>query len=221
MSVAGIVAGRAGETPREGRRGRRRRDTLAEILAISLDVMGEEGVGGLSLAEVARRMGIKPPSLYKHFASKDAVYDALFALGARAHHDAVAAAVEGMAPGLERLETGFEASIDWCIGNPVLTQLLFWRPVPGFVPSAEAYAPTAESIALLHEGLEECVAAGALREQVLGEEGIALFTSFVSGIVTQQLANEPGAGLASGRFTRHRKAAFASFVAHYAAGSAP
>ena len=40
--------------------------------------MTEEGVNGLSLAEVARRLGVQPPSLYKYFPSLMAVYDALF-----------------------------------------------------------------------------------------------------------------------------------------------
>ena len=41
-------------------------------------VMTEEGVNGLSLAEVARRLGVQPPSLYKYFPSLMAVYDAPF-----------------------------------------------------------------------------------------------------------------------------------------------
>ena len=37
------------------RRARRRQETIEEILEIAVDVMSEEGVTGLSLAEVARR----------------------------------------------------------------------------------------------------------------------------------------------------------------------
>lgn len=46
-----------------------------------MDVMGEHGVAGLSLGEVSRRVGIRPPSLYVYFPSKHAVYDELFARG--------------------------------------------------------------------------------------------------------------------------------------------
>ena len=45
------------------RRARRRQETIEEILAIADDVMTEEGVNGLSLSEVARRLGVKPPDL--------------------------------------------------------------------------------------------------------------------------------------------------------------
>jgi len=42
------------------RRARRRQETIEEILTIAEDVMSEEGVNGLSLSEVARRLGVKP-----------------------------------------------------------------------------------------------------------------------------------------------------------------
>ena len=47
--------------------------------------MTEEGVNGLSLSELARRLGVKPPSIYKYFDSLLAIYDALFERGQRTH----------------------------------------------------------------------------------------------------------------------------------------
>ena len=67
------------------RRARRRQETIEEILDIAEDVMAEEGVNGLSLAEVARRLGVQPPSLYKYFPSLMAVYDAIFLRGQLEH----------------------------------------------------------------------------------------------------------------------------------------
>ena len=57
----------AGNSVGLDRRRRRRQETIDEILDIAVQVMAEEGVAGLSLSEVARRMGIQPPSLYKYF----------------------------------------------------------------------------------------------------------------------------------------------------------
>src|ERR1700723_346584 len=72
----------AAEGPaRPDRRARRRQETIHEILDIARDVMTEEGVNGLSLAEVARRLGVQPPSIYKYFSSLMAVYDAIFERG--------------------------------------------------------------------------------------------------------------------------------------------
>src|SRR3954451_19065492 len=65
------------------RRQRRRLETIEEGLDHAAEIMAEEGVAGLSLGEIARRMGIRTPSLYVYFPSKHALYDALFARGWR------------------------------------------------------------------------------------------------------------------------------------------
>src|SRR3982750_3338414 len=65
------------------RRARRRQETIDEVLDTAAEIMAEQGVGGLSVGEIARRMGIRPPSLYVYFPSKHAIYDALFARGWR------------------------------------------------------------------------------------------------------------------------------------------
>src|ERR1700729_2596081 len=92
--------------PRVDRRARRRQETIEEILDIATDVMGEEGVNGLSLAEVARRLGVQPPSIYKYFPSLMAIYDAIFQRG---QIDNLAELRRGMAeaePGLPALIAG-------------------------------------------------------------------------------------------------------------------
>ena len=43
----------------------RRQAALAEALDHAVDVVSEAGVGGLTVSEVARRMGMRAPSLYK------------------------------------------------------------------------------------------------------------------------------------------------------------
>jgi AcrR family transcriptional regulator len=203
------------------RRQRRRRGTLSEILEVSLEVMREEGVAGLSLAEVARRMGIKPPSLYKHVDSKHAVYDALFAAGTRAHWAAVEAEIEGLDPNLGALETVFEASVRWCVEHPTLTQLMFWRPVPGFEPSPASFAIAQAVNERTVQFLAAVVDNSELRPEAAAPSGLALFTCLVSGVITQQLANEPGVAFEEGRFTRHTREAFALFVDHFGTGVRP
>ena len=91
------VADRPG---RPDRRARRRQETISEILDIARDVMTEEGVNALSLAEVARRLGVQPPSLYKYFPSLMAIYDALFLEGQRQNLEAMRGGMEGAESGL-------------------------------------------------------------------------------------------------------------------------
>ncbi len=128
--------------PRPDRRARRRQETIEEILDIASDVMTQEGVNGLSLAEVARRLGVQPPSLYKYFPSLMAIYDALFLEGQRENLERDAQRRwQGAEPGLDALIAGLEASGRWALDNRAVAELLFWRPVPSFHPSAEAFAP--------------------------------------------------------------------------------
>lgn len=183
------------------RRGRRRRETIDEILAIADDVMTEEGVNGLSLSEIARRLGVKPPSIYKYFDSLMAIYDALFGRGQQAHLDAVRTAMARAEPGIEALAAGVDASGRWCLANPATAQLLFWRPVPGFEPTPEAMAPSVEMVGLQRRALADAAAAGQLGPGADSDEALWVTSVLVSGVIGQALANEPGVPWGRGRFT--------------------
>src|SRR6516165_5562933 len=143
---------------RPDRRARRRQETIGEILDIARDVMTEEGVNGLSLAEVARRLGVQPPSLYKYFPSLMAIYNAIFLRGQTEHLEVMRNAMAQAERGLPALIAGLEASGRWCLAHQPTAQLLFWRPVPSFEPSAEAFAPSVEMVALQRGALAEAVA---------------------------------------------------------------
>src|SRR5580704_5257637 len=110
---------------RSDRRARRRQETISEILDIARHVMTTEGVNGLSLAEVARRLGVQPPSLYKYFPSLMAIYDALFLDGQRENLEAMRGGMQRTEPGLDSLIGGLEASGRWCLANRPVAELLF------------------------------------------------------------------------------------------------
>jgi AcrR family transcriptional regulator len=184
---------------RVDRRARRRRETIEEILDIATEVMTEEGVNGLSLAEVARRLGVQPPSIYKYFSSLMAIYDALFRRGQVEHLETMRQAMAGADPGLEALTAGLETSGRWLLANRAIAQLMFWRPVPSFEPSAEALAPSVEMVALQRAAMADAVAAGELGPEADSEEAVYLVSTLIVGVLSQAMANEPG--LEWGRFT--------------------
>ena len=66
------------ETTRD-RRAERRAATRAEILEAAWALARIHGLAGLSLRDVARTIGMRPPSLYWYFESKQAIYDEMFA----------------------------------------------------------------------------------------------------------------------------------------------
>jgi AcrR family transcriptional regulator len=190
------------DTPvRPDRRARRRQETISEILDIARDVMTEEGVNGLSLAEVARRLGVQPPSLYKYFPSLMAIYDALFLDGQRENLQAMRAGMEGADSGLDALIAGLEASGRWCLANRAVAELLFWRPVPSFRPSAEAFAVSTEMVELQRGVLADAVAQGQLGRGANDESAIYLVSTIIVGVLSQAFANEPDLPWGEGRFT--------------------
>jgi len=205
MSTEGAAAEPSG-APRSApgrpdRRARRRQETIAEILDLATDVMTEEGVNGLSLAEIARRLGVQPPSLYKYFPSLMAVYDELFRRGQAEHLAAMRQAMADAEPGLDALTAGLEASGRWLLANRAVAQLLFWRPVPSFEPSPEAFAPSVEMIALERAALRAAVAAGQLGPEADSDEAVYLVSTLITGVLSQAMANEPGLPWGQGRFT--------------------
>jgi AcrR family transcriptional regulator len=202
------------------RRARRRAETRAEILDLALGVMAEDGVAGLSMATVARRLGVKPPSLYKYFPSRRAVYDALFRIGQEGYLTAVRQASTGQA-GLAALGAALEAGARWIMANQTLAQLLFWRPVPGFTPSAEAYAPALAIHEHMTSLIRSAVDRGELHPAATSEEGLALASSLIAGVASQQLANEPDVSYEQGRFTRLVPRLPSLLAAAYPAPDAP
>src|SRR5688572_1206797 len=102
---------------RPDRRARRRQETIDEIVEIAEEVMAERGVNGLSLSEVARRLGVQPPALYKYFDSLADLYDELFRRGHTEHLHQVREAMGAAEPGLGAVWAGLEASARWAMSS--------------------------------------------------------------------------------------------------------
>jgi hypothetical protein len=88
--------------------------------------------------------------------------------------------------------------------------------VPGFEPSARAFAPAVRQVEFLSDALCAAVGAGQLAPAAASEEGVALYTVLMSGVISQQLSNEPSAPAGQGRFTRLTPVALDMFFRHYA-----
>jgi AcrR family transcriptional regulator len=194
----------------------RRQQTIEEALDAAVAIMEEAGVGGLSMSEIARRLGMRQPSLYKYFPSLHAVYDALFARGVERSGAAVQAAVAAEPRGLAGIRAVSRALVRWAVENPALAQLMYWRPVPGFAPTAQTFAPSVRLMDRLHAALAAAVRAGVLHPDAATDEAPRLYTIVLAGVISQQMANEPGAGYDAGMFTSLTDAALDMFFARYA-----
>lgn len=201
------------------RRRRRRLETIQEVLDHAVEIMADEGVAGLSLGEIARRMGIRPPSLYVYFPSKHALYDALFQRGWELLLEELREYGRQQPPDdvdlgavLARFGQRFAK---WSVEHPAYAQLLFWRPVPGFRPSEEAYEP---AVSLYDEGLAQLVLLqerGLIRPDADLAQMHRQWTAIIAGVVSQQLANAPEEPFHHGRFTTQIPALASIFADHY------
>jgi AcrR family transcriptional regulator len=169
--------------PTRDRRTERREATRAEILDAAWELTREHGLAGLSLRDVAAKVGMRPPSLYWYFESKTAIYDAMFAAGNRQLLERIAGEDWPDEPRalLRRVARIF---VDFSAEDPARSQLLFQRTIPDFTPSAESYALAAE---VLDRGREALATAG-----ISDPAEFDLWTALVSGLASQQSANDPG-----------------------------
>jgi AcrR family transcriptional regulator len=183
------------------RRARRRQETISEILDIALDVMTSDGVNALSLSEIARRLGVQPPSLYTYFPNLISLYDALFERGMHSHEENVLAAAAAAPPGLAALVAMLEADVRWGLEHRAIGELLFWRPVPNFKPSEQAMEPAIELAAGYRHHLAEAVRLGELGPGADSDEAFHLLIVWASGIFAAAASNEPDVPWGTGRFT--------------------
>jgi len=189
--------------PGTDRRHLRRQQTIDEIIEVAVRLMAVSGVAGLSLGQVARQVGVRTPSLYGYFPSKNALYDAVFARGARSVLDAVGAASAdaGQADSAyDALLIAGRAMARWCMANQVYAQLLFWRPVPDFIPSPDAYQPAVELVDRTRTLFSDMRDRGLLRSDADLDAAVRDWIVVVSGVLSQQLANAPDEDAETGRF---------------------
>src|SRR5579864_7715398 len=125
--------------PNRDRRAERREATRREILDAAWEIARRDGLSAVTLREVAGRIGMRSPSLYSHFDSKNAIYDAMFAQAWDELCDVFDAMPQPAAPRRALLAQA-ETFFDFAVADLARYQLMNQRTIPGFQPSGEAYA---------------------------------------------------------------------------------
>jgi len=199
-------------SPKE-RRERNREEMRNAILEAARQVMHEEGVAALNLQEVARRVGVRAPSLYEYFPGKMALYDALFRMGVRLYAERMSRLAEGIDPFWARSQAGLENYMTFAQEYPELYQLVFERPVPGFVPSEESMAESRRLLVMSDEIVEQGIERGSIVLGITAEQARDLFIAMMHGLTALHMANEPELPVGSGRFGSLIPAAMALFRA--------
>jgi AcrR family transcriptional regulator len=160
----------------------RREAKVASIVATAWDLAHEEGIGGVTLHGLARAVGMRQPSLYAYFDSKNALFDAMFAHGNRQLLERLEVVRLPREP-RAALKAFMRAFVRFVVEDPTRYLLLFQRPVPSFVPSPASYEPAQQFLARTVE---------LLRAAGLEDPGdVDCFVAMIAGLVDAQIGNDP------------------------------
>ncbi len=163
---------------------------IAAIVEAAWSLARERGIQLVSLRDLAKEVGMRQPSLYAYFDSKNALYDLMFAAGNRQlleTLDSIDLPVDPQAA----LKAYLGAFADFAVADPARNSLLFRRVIPGFEPSVESYAVAQEALGRVVSVMN---AAG-----VTDRGDVDCLVAMTAGLIEAQLSNEPGGD----RWLRH------------------
>ena len=161
----------------------RRQSARAAILESAWAAVREEGLAALSLRDLARRSGITTPTVYAYFDSKSDIYNAMFGQAAEEFLRYMSAPHDTTDP-RDLLVGSLRRFVRFCTADLARYQLLFQRTIPGFEPSAESYEPAVRAL--------ECSAEVLAANGVTDARHLDVWTALTTGLVSQQIANDPG-----------------------------
>lgn len=131
------------------RRQRYREQTRQEAKRIALEQLASDGVAGISVNAIGKRMGITGPALYRYFANRDALLTELISDGYHDLADTLESAIASAPNRPARLRVAAAAMRAWALAAPHRYMLLFGTPVPGYEAPAHTLEAASRSMAAL------------------------------------------------------------------------
>jgi AcrR family transcriptional regulator len=164
MSVKG-EAGDSGHAPRPRRtQGERRASTRAALLAAARDLFAQKGFAGAGREEIVERAGVTRGALYHHFASKEALFEAVYeAVEEDVLARVVRAAAEAQDP-KEMLRLGSHAYLDVAASDEVRRICLLDAPAV-LAPERRRALAERHGLGVIREALRSCMDEGRIRTQ--------------------------------------------------------
>ena len=96
-----------------------------QILDITLEIIAENGLAGVNLSEIAKRVGVVPSALYRHFENKEALIDALLDRTHLVLTENVRKTTMSSSSSLENLRNLFLMHLEFIRKNPGMLKLVF------------------------------------------------------------------------------------------------
>ena len=144
----------------------RRESERSQLQSRILDAAGalflEEGYEGVSMRQVAERIGYSATTIYRHYDSKDDLLFAIVHEGFRRFGDDLSKAARKVKDPLGQLKAVCAAYVKFGLQNPVYYQLMFMQRSDFLFHSRDEKAPMIASFGLLQNLVAEAMAAGIL-----------------------------------------------------------
>lgn len=181
------------ETDEQGSKATRLRDRVRDaradatretVIEAAWELSESEGLTGWSLRLLAKEVGLKAPTLYAYFDSKNAIFDAMFAEAWTELRELASTWPLDADRPRASLRAGTRSWFAFSTAQPVRFQLMNQRVISGFEPSAGAYAASMAS----YEAFADQLAAIGITEAA----HLDLWTAICSGLASQQIANDLG-----------------------------
>jgi AcrR family transcriptional regulator len=163
---------------------------VASIVDAAWGLARTEGIGGVTLHALAREIGMRQPSLYAYFDSKNALFDTMFADGNRQLLERFDSQKLPRDP-RAAVKSFMRAFVKFAREDAARYLLLFQRPIPAFEPSPESYVLAQK---VLDRAVERLRCAG-----VEDQGDIDCFIAMIAGLIAAQMSNDPGGT----RWVRH------------------
>ena len=161
----------------------RRQETIRRILDAAWRLSRERGLTGWTLRDLGAEVGMRAPSLYEYAASKNVLFDLMFADGYRQLYERIEAQ-ERPADPVELVRRAATMFVAFAAEDPARFQLLFQHTAPGFEPSAESMTLARRAL----DDLGEVLTAAGVED----EADLDLWTAVLTGLASQQVSNDPG-----------------------------
>jgi AcrR family transcriptional regulator len=161
-------------------------DLRNTLISIAIELLGEEGIHGLSLRKIAQRAGVSHNAPYMHFADKEALLAAISEAGFRLLSSEVESAISKAGISTrQQLMAASNAYVNFAIDRPDRLQVMFYPY------DALKYPKTIEASQLSLNRLFEIVKTGQENGSLISgdtEEMTKAIWAMVHGIATISIA---------------------------------
>jgi AcrR family transcriptional regulator len=188
-----------------------------QIVEAALEVIALHGVRGINMARIARRVGLVPSAIYRHFNGKDEVLDAALSLIEQRLSNNVEIARTEEDGSLERLRRLLKLHVRFIRENRGVLRIIFSDDLYSDRPGrkTDAYRMIRRYLRKVEEIIREGQACGQIRSELNPETLSLLFLGMI----------QPGAilwNMSDGEFdiTRHAERAWRIFSEAIAGGTA-